>query len=62
MKQSSAFCRNCNAQVMVTKPGVNHLLHLILTILTAGLWLLIWIPLMLFGGGSWRCAKCGLKT
>jgi hypothetical protein len=54
MKQSSAFCRNCKAQVMVTKPGVNHLLHLILRILTAGLWLLVWIPLTLFGGEALR--------
>jgi hypothetical protein len=28
----------------------SHLLHLILTLLTLGIWLLVWIPLALFGG------------
>jgi hypothetical protein len=28
----------------------SHLLHLILTLLTLGVWLLVWIPLALFGG------------
>lgn len=28
----------------------SHLLHLILTLLTVGLWLVVWIPLALFGG------------
>jgi len=28
----------------------NHLLHLILTVLTLGLWLFVWIGLAVFGG------------
>ena len=29
----------------------NHLLHLILTLITVGLWgVLVWLPLVLFGG------------
>lgn len=28
----------------------SHLLHLVLTIITLGVWLLVWIPLALFGG------------
>jgi hypothetical protein len=34
------------AVVLVGKP-VNHLLHLILSVLTAGLWLIVWVVLIL---------------
>lgn len=36
--------------VLVKGKNHSHLLHLILTILTLGLWLLVWIPLGIFGG------------
>ncbi len=32
--------------------GVNHGLHLLLTLLTCGVWLPIWIIIAIFGGGS----------
>lgn len=35
--------------VAVTTKGPNHLLHFILTILTAGLWLPVWILIAIFG-------------
>lgn len=37
------------ATVAHGKP-IHHVLHLILTILTAGLWLIVWICLAIFGG------------
>ena len=30
---------------------VNHILHLLLTVFTVGLWLPVWIGVALFGGG-----------
>jgi hypothetical protein len=36
--------------VIVYGSPVNHVLHLILTLITAGFWLLIWIPVGIFGG------------
>ena len=36
--------------VMVKGHRVNHLLHLILTIVTGGLWLFVWVPVAMFGG------------
>ena len=38
-----------NAIVVRGKP-VNNVLHLILTLVTAGIWILVWIPLAIFGG------------
>ena len=36
--------------VMVTGRPVNHLLHLIISLLTSGLWLIVWLILTLTGG------------
>lgn len=32
----------------------SHILHLVLTLITLGLWLLVWIPLAVFGGEKQR--------
>lgn len=41
--------------ILVKGRRPNHLLHLILSILTAGLWLLlVWLPLVVFGGEKRR--------
>ncbi len=36
--------------VMVSGRPVNHLLHLLLSFVTVGLWLFVWIALVLTGG------------
>jgi hypothetical protein len=36
-----------NAGAFVGRKRVNHLLHFAITILTGGLWLVVWIPLAL---------------
>ena len=36
--------------VMVSGKPVNHLLHLVLSIVTVGLWLFVWLVLVLTGG------------
>ena len=36
--------------VMVSGRRVNHLLHLVISLVTAGLWIFIWIVLVLTGG------------
>ena len=39
--------------VLVTGKPVNHILHLLLTVFTAGLWILVW-ALIAFSGGEKR--------
>lgn len=41
--------------------GVNHLLHFVLTILTGGLWLFVWIPLAIFGGRNGKATAVTLR-
>jgi hypothetical protein len=61
-KTSSAYCPTCGKQTLHAKEGISNLLHLVLTILTAGLWLLVWIFLAVKSGASrMRCQTCGTK-
>jgi hypothetical protein len=60
-EKSSAFCKTCNAKRLVVRPGTNHILHLLLSVITFGLWIVVWI----FGTikiGGWRCTVCGTQV
>jgi hypothetical protein len=43
--------QTAEATQMVTGHRVNHILHLLLTVFTAGLWLPVWIVVAAVGGG-----------
>lgn len=59
-QEATGFCRGCNRQVLVRRKGTNHVLHLLLTVVTCGLWLVIWL-LSAIKIGGWRCTVCGMK-
>jgi sterol desaturase/sphingolipid hydroxylase (fatty acid hydroxylase superfamily) len=53
------YCeRNTRHERDVKRP--NHILHLLLSVFTVGLWLPIWILLGLSAQkGKWSCSQCG---
>ena len=57
----SGYCLYCQRRVAVSRPGPNHLMHLILTVLTAGAWLFVWLAVVIFRNKGWRCTQCGQK-
>jgi hypothetical protein len=57
-EEASGYCTDCKKQVLIRRKGTNHLLHLILTLVTGGLWLIVWILCAIKIGG-WRCSQCG---
>jgi hypothetical protein len=60
--ETSKFCKACNKQVLARRKGVNHILHLILSLLTFGIWVIIWILVVVKNivvVGEWRCSTCG---
>jgi hypothetical protein len=60
MEYKSGFCDQCGMQRKVERKGTNHILHLLLSIVTVGIWLIIWaLTSVKFGG--WRCVTCGSK-
>lgn len=44
--------------VLARAKGTSHILHLLLTFATGGLWLIIWI-LVSGRKKDWRCPMCG---
>lgn len=57
-EKRGGFCKQCKENRVIFRKGTNHVLHLILTILTSGIWLLVWIVMSIKFGG-WRCTICG---
>ena len=50
----------CEQQRLFTKPKINHLLHAILTVITLGVWAVVWVTLAIINSGKkQRCATCG---
>ena len=60
LAQTQAFCGTCSGPALFQKGGINHGRHLVLTLLTVGLWGLVWITLSLvYLLNPYRCARCG---
>lgn len=59
-QERTGFCKACNRQVVVRSQGTNHVLHLLLTLATCGLWIIPWALFSIKIGG-WRCSICGVK-
>ncbi len=57
-EKKSGYCKGCQKQVVVFRKGTNHILHLLMTIITGGLWLFLWLGLTIKFCG-WRCTQCG---
>lgn len=58
--QSTAYCPVCQRQTLYAKEGLNHVLHLILTLVTLGLWGIVWIILGIASAAKpTRCTQCG---
>jgi len=57
-EKKGGYCNSCKKRVVVFRKGTSHILHLILSILTAGLWLIVWFGSSVKFGG-WRCIECG---
>lgn len=54
-EENTGYCDHCARAVLIRRERVNHILHLLLTLLTC-----VWvIPWMMMGPGAWRCQSCG---
>lgn len=61
IKKAQRFCPNEQKLVLGEKKTPNHVLHLLLTIVTAGFWLPIWVLLAIWPR-PYRCPSCGSTT
>lgn len=59
-EEAQGFCKDCNRNVVKKRKGTNHVLHFLITVLTIGIWVVVWILLTIKFGG-WYCSICGGK-
>ena len=60
---TGGYCATCGQQRMFVKNRINHVLHLILSVLTFGIWaIFVWLPLGIINASrGMRCSVCGMK-
>ncbi|HBG20111.1 MAG TPA: hypothetical protein DDY32_12790 [Desulfobulbaceae bacterium] len=59
-KHTSYYCKTCQKNILFIQDSPNHALHIILSIFTAGLWLIVWF-FVVIGEKDWHCSVCGSK-
>lgn len=63
LKESSRFCQHCGLYRLARRERPNHILHFLITALSCGLWLIIWVALGLIAWANpWFCSYCGKET
>ena len=52
-------CKVCRRSTMHLQPSTSHVLHLLLSIITAGIWLPIWFLIAQNNASQAQCTVCG---
>jgi hypothetical protein len=60
-QETTKFCPHCNKNILAVRPGTSRLRQLGLTILTLGIWSIVWIADALRRPG-WRCSVCDRRV
>lgn len=55
-------CRNCKSPQQFLRPETSHVLHLLLSIITIGLWLPVWFLIAANHSTSSQCTRCGQSS
>jgi len=52
-------CKNCKKMTQHTQPSTSHILHLLLSIITSGVWVVIWLLVGMSNSSSAQRTVCG---
>lgn len=58
MPVGRGYCPECGRNVLGQRNEPSHLVHLLLSLVTVGVWLPVWFVVSVFPGG-WICSICG---
>jgi hypothetical protein len=61
IKKERRFCLAEQRPVLAEKQTPNHILHLLMSILTMGVWLIVWFAVSAFAK-PYLCPNCGSRT
>lgn len=54
-------CAKCRKNTKHLRPSTSHVLHLILSLITVGLWVPVWILVAISNSTQGQCSDCGAK-
>ncbi len=57
--QVMAFCKKCDKKTIHLQPSTSHVLHLILSLITFGVWVIIWFIVAASNNSQKECSVCG---
>jgi hypothetical protein len=57
-KQTIEYCEKCSKQTLHIAQAINHILHLLLSVVTGGFWIIVWICIGITSGKG-ICTICG---
>ena len=61
--QERQWCPECKKYVLAVRPRTNRILHLLLSVLTMGVWLIVWACTADLGTKKpHKCPVCGTET
>lgn len=60
MKYTSGFCKLCESRNKLERKSPNHILHTLLSVISAGFWIPMWALISVWTN-PWTCSKCGTK-
>ena len=52
-------CSKCQKKTLHIEQKINHILHVLLTVVTAGFWIIAWIYIALSHNKKTQCTICG---
>lgn len=60
-RQFMGPCKQCGKLTMHVGPSTSHVLHLLLSLITFGLWIPIWLLVAASNGRDGQCTECGRR-
>ncbi len=60
-QETTKYCANCQKHVLALRPGTSRMRQMLLTVLTLGLWSIVWIRDSIRRPG-WRCSQCDQRV
>lgn len=57
--QIMKHCKTCGKSTLHLQKTTSHVLHLLLSVLTAGLWIVIWVLVSISNSTQGQCTECG---
>lgn len=58
-QQLMAHCKACKMMTMHVRPSTSHVLHLLMSVITSGIWVVVWILAALANDSQKQCTVCG---